>query len=75
MHFFSWKTRAGEFLIVPRSGGGWDLVFEGQGLGCYHRPEQAAEDVASGACYWPGALNPGKLGISGDLSDWTVHTR
>lgn len=66
---FSHRTRKGTFYISPGFGG-WSIMFDGDNLGTYATPQQAAEDLANGYCSWPSFGNPSGLGIPEDLSFW-----
>tara|TARA_R110002020_G_scaffold53905_9_gene150523 strand:+ start:1767 stop:2012 length:246 start_codon:yes stop_codon:yes gene_type:complete len=49
----------------------WFAYGCGERLGRYATAQVAVDEVSSGGCDWPGVVNPGDLGISDDLSDWT----
>ena len=68
-----YRTHKGVFYIVPRDGQ-YEVIFDDDRLGSYPTPEQAADDLAGGHTYWPSAgFDPGELGISDDLGDWTFE--
>jgi len=66
---YSYQTRLGPFYIAY-DGRDFFAMYEDENLGCYGRPEQAAEDLAGGATYWPSIGNTVLLGIPEDLSEW-----
>lgn len=72
MHW-TFQTAKGEFSIVPIDDG-WHPMFSGEKLGWYERPEQAASELAGGVTHWPAGVDPGKLGIPEELSDWEKHS-
>lgn len=71
---WSYPTRRGTVFILPHAAGGvirYQVVFEGDVLGSYATPEQAADDVAGGHTFMPSSgVDLGDLGISNDLGDW-----
>lgn len=67
---YVYKTRVGPFYIAEH-GGRFHPVFDDESLGSYATPEQAAEDLAGGYTFSPpGGVDPAKLGIPEDLSEW-----
>jgi hypothetical protein len=67
---YSFNTRAGTFHIVNRKGR-FHIIFREEDLGSYATPEQAADDLAGGHTFSPSSgVDPGSLGIPGDLSEW-----
>jgi hypothetical protein len=70
--YWAYKTRAGTFMISEQPGDGrFHAIFDGESLGSYFRPEQAADDLAGGHTYSPSSgLDTSRLGISADLGDW-----
>ena len=65
-----YKTKIGTFLIVHKDNQ-FHAIFEDEHLGSYTTPEQAAYELSMGYTFWPSVgIDPGTLGISGDLSDW-----
>ena len=69
---WTYRTSKGIFAIEQRDGR-WHVIFDGESLGSYVRPEQASEDLAGGATFWPAGFNPGELGIPEELSEWQRH--
>lgn len=71
---WSWNTRKGRVWIVPKAELGtvrYHVVYDGESLGSYSSPQQAADDVSGGHTFDPGnGVDLGSLGISGDLGDW-----
>ncbi len=65
---FYYKTDAGTFWIKQESNGRWTLRLNGEALGSYNSPEQAADDVymqATGSYEWDSKdeiLEPTDLG-------------
>lgn len=71
MASFSFQTRKGAVHIVPENNGRWQVVFQNQGLGSYHTPAAAADDVAGGHTFMPSdGTDLGDLDISPDIGDW-----
>lgn len=71
MIIWVFNTRAGTAKIVPDNGG-FQAVFNDDGLGWYSRPDQAAEDMAGGHTFSPSCgTDLSKLGIPEDVSRWT----
>lgn len=69
--YWEFKTRRGTFRVVPERSGRFQAMFEGEGLGSYPNPQSAAEELASGATFWPSFGDPSGLGIPEDLSQWS----
>jgi hypothetical protein len=67
---FHHRTRQGTFQIVANARGGWSIIFDGENLGNYRSPQQAVEDLASGACDWPSFGDPSRLSIPDDIGEW-----
>jgi hypothetical protein len=68
-HFF--KTRAGVFLIVQR-GERWHAQYQGEELGVYATPEQAATDLATGKLL-ASCGETAALGIPPELGKWSFR--
>lgn len=69
-NLYFWKTRIGTFYIAEHAGR-FHPVYEGESLGSYARPEQAAEDVAGGHTFsLPNGIDTATLGIPDDLGEW-----
>ena len=68
--FYRFRTRIGPFFICDR-GERWHVVFDGESLGSYENPMQAANELASGHT---ASLRNGEdtstLGIPKDISRW-----
>ena len=65
------ETKVGRFSIESR-GDRWHIMFKGESLGSYARPEQAADDLAGGHTYPAGpGIDTSMLGISENLSEWS----
>ncbi|AXK39895.1 hypothetical protein [Crenobacter cavernae] len=69
MKCWTYDTQYGPFDIVPLDGS-YHIMHEGEALGSYPTPEQAAEALANGHSAWPSFGNPHELGIPEDLSKW-----
>ena len=68
---WTFKSRVGSFAIVEERGR-FIAVFEGEGLGSYHRPEAALDDLVGGHTYsLPGGIDSSTAGLPDDLADWT----
>lgn len=70
--YYRYATRAGEFRIVQEPSGRWQAMFEGEGLGSYQHPWQAAEDLAGGHTYTPSCGDSANFGLPEDLADWEL---
>ena len=69
---YIFRTRAGCFFIVERSGC-WHALFQDENLGSYTTPQQAADDLAGGHTISPSSgVDTASLGISDDISDWEL---
>jgi hypothetical protein len=71
--YWSFRTRKGEFRIVPRDDGAFDVWFEGYNLdGPFITPAHAAEEIANGHCLCPSGIDPERLGVPGDFTEWEL---
>lgn len=66
---YLYQTREGAFVIRLHKGR-WHVLFEGENLGSYFTPQQAAEELADGSTEWPGILDPTTLEIPDDIGEW-----
>lgn len=71
---YSHKSRSGTFWIRLSSQGRWHVLFEDEDLGSYAQPQQALDDLASGATYWPSCGNPAALRLPDELAAWSPHS-
>ena len=72
MYFY--RTRVGIFQIVERHGR-WHVVFDGDSLGSYATPRQAADDLAGGHTFSPGrGIDTANLGIPDAIGEWEKGT-
>ena len=70
MPAFKYKNHVGTFTIEFKNGK-WHAVFDGQSVGAYSTPEQAAEDLAGGHTFSvTGGYDTAKLDIPEDLGEW-----
>lgn len=68
---YKWKTKVGTFYIAQSSDGRFHPVFEGQSLGSYSQPWQAAEDLAGGHTFSVSSgIDTSELGIPEHQSEW-----
>lgn len=68
---YVYQTRLGPFYVVE-SGGRYHPYYDGEPLGTYSTPDQAARDLASGQTFpIPGGTDTAALGIPDDLDKWT----
>ena len=67
---YAHQTGAGTFVINLHKDGRWHVLFEGEDLGNYFTPQQAADELSSGGTDWAGLIDPSTLGISDDIGDW-----
>ncbi len=75
MMYFSFRSRKGEFRIVPGANG-WQCHFEDEFFdGPFPTPQSAAEDIANGHTAWPSCGDPSRLGVPDDLSAWRCVRR
>lgn len=66
------KTRVGTFSIRPDGRGRFDIWFRDEKYGNYHRPEMALDDlVGDHVGSLPDRIDPSKIGLPSDLSEWT----
>jgi hypothetical protein len=67
---WSYKTPKGTFHII-KPDAWFHIIYDGEDLGSYATPEQAADDLAGGHTFSPSnGVDPGELEISDDLGDW-----
>ncbi len=74
---YFWKSPVGTFWIRPGNvrgtrGARWDLGIDGETLGNFEHPEQAADDVymhVTGYFAWDN-LDPRPANAPSDLSEW-----
>ena len=60
-----YETSVGDFYIAQSSDGRFSPVFDGESLGCYAKPWQAAEDLAGGHTFSPSnGVDISSLGIA-----------
>ena len=68
------ETTAGPATIEPvfesRGDALYRLVFDGDILGLYDSPRQAAAALAAGTCLWSSAGDVTTFGFPADLSGW-----
>lgn len=70
---FAYKTKVGTFIIEYRtSNNRWHVLLNGDALNHYITPQQAADDLAGGHIDTPEGYDTSTLGISDDISDWTI---
>lgn len=69
-HLFRFRTRVGP-VFISDIGERWHIVFDGESLGNYSGPMQAADDLASGhISLLPNEADTSTLGIPKDISKW-----
>lgn len=69
MKCWSFDTQYGPFDIVPLDGR-YHIMHDGEALGAYPTPEDAARALADGSSSWPPFGDPRDLGIPADLAQW-----
>jgi hypothetical protein len=75
---WGFKTDAGRFYI-ERNGNMYDLTLNGETLGSYVHPQQAAEDIAKGGVLTTKTragkitLDTSTLGIPADIDEWRAY--
>lgn len=68
---YYYKTKIGTFYITQDAEGWYHPEFEGEKLGRYFTPAQAAEDLSGGHTYsLSSGIDPAELDIPSDLSEW-----
>lgn len=71
MSYWEFETAKGPVYVVPRAGR-YHVIYEGESLGSYATPKQAAEDAAGGHTFSPSnGADFSALDIPYDLSGWT----
>ena len=65
------QTRAGLAEITSERNGGFTLTFDEAALEHHASPENAADALANGTCFWPSAGDPSTFGIPEDIREWT----
>jgi hypothetical protein len=71
---YFYETRVGVFSIVQRRDR-WHAMFEGESLGSYATPQQAADDLAGGHTFSPGRdIDTSTLRIPADINEWSRGT-
>jgi len=67
---YIFHTKEGVFRIIEHAER-WQVRFQGETLGSYATPQQAADDVAAGLTLTPSSgLDTSTLGIPHELSKW-----
>jgi hypothetical protein len=67
---YKFKTSVGDFYILLQYGK-WHAVFDGESVGAYATPQQAADDLAGGHTFSiSGGHDTAVLGIPPDLGEW-----
>lgn len=76
MRYWTYKTRIGTFAILPMHGA-WAVLLGNEHLGGgYVSPLTALEDLVGGHTFFPSCgVDPSRLSIPDDLSDWAEHRR
>lgn len=70
MRGYRYQTRRGYVYILPKHGR-WQVVYDGDGLGSYHSPHAAADDVAGGHTDTPSnGVDLGSAGIPDSITEW-----
>jgi hypothetical protein len=69
MSYWHFPTKVGTFFIRPKDGR-FAAMFGDEALGSYHRPAQAAEELAGGHTFTPSCGDTARLRISAELEDW-----
>lgn len=69
-NLYRWNTLIGPFFIAEHEGR-YHVVFDGESIGGYATPEQAADDVAGGHSFSIRSnVDPATLGIPDRLAEW-----
>ena len=70
MHWIH-KTKHGTFHIQLLQDRRYHVIFDGEDLGGYSTPQQAADDVSGGHTFMPSSgIDTGLIGLSEDIGDW-----
>ena len=73
---WSYKINSSDvFWITAQSNGRYLLSINDEGLGSYHSPESAADDVYSCTTGYYDWDNQGSCSEPTDLSEWNCHRR
>ncbi|WP_321914800.1 hypothetical protein [Paraburkholderia sp. J11-2] len=67
---YSYCTNRGTISIELRRDGRWEIFFGRENLGSYPSARSAADDLFVGSVPLLD-VDPSRLGIPGDLADWT----
>ena len=68
---YVWTTRLGPFCIAQSDDGRFHPLCNGQSLGSYASPQQAAADLAGGHAFSAASgVDTATLGIPEDLREW-----
>lgn len=67
---YTYRTRVGLFSIELQPNGRWEAMFEDERLGSYLTPQQALDDLASGAVHWPSCGDPSRFSLPDEIGDW-----
>ncbi len=69
---YIYHSRKGPVVIALDGNGRYAVIIDDQAADAFiNTPQQAAQAVADGSCYAPGALLcTSMLGVSADLSKW-----
>lgn len=69
--YWRWRTPRGQVSIVPDGRGRFDLMFDYEKIGSYHRPEFAHDDAIHGSHFSTSSgVRTSDLDLPTDLSDW-----
>lgn len=71
VYYYKYQTRRGVVKLWPEPNGRYQVVYDDEGLGSYHSPEAAADDVSGGHTFSPSnGVDFEELGVPGDLTEW-----
>lgn len=67
---WKFRTKWGVAAIIHNRGD-FDVIFDGDNLGCYDSAAVALDELIGGHTNWPSCgKDPSEMGIPDDLSEW-----
>lgn len=68
---YVYESRKGPVVIARDGNGRYAVIIDDEAVDAFNTPQQAAQSVADGSCYAPGAmLSTSVLGVPADLGEW-----
>lgn len=73
MRGWEYRTRKGTCRIIRRPDGSFEVMYGDEGLGSYHSPQQALDDLVGGHTFSPSSgIDTSTMGLPDELSEWTI---